>query len=513
MAVALLLLVVSVPMVFSLHSASAGQDAALPVPMYADVTYCMAGGVALQMDIYEPTKRDGTQAPAAMFVHGGSWSSGDKADYEGAREIDDLTGRGYLVASVNYRLAPQYVFPAQIEDVKCAVRYLRANASSLNIDPNRIGAWGASAGGQLVSLLGTTDETAGLEGTGGYPNESSRVQAVVDMYGRADLATVPETRPDLLPIFGGAANLALYSPVTYVSKDDPPFLILHGDQDTVVPPELSREFYDRLTAAGVPATLVMVSNSGHGFAPTGPGMSPSRVEITQMVGDFFDRHLKGVTTSATPAATPRRVVRAASLPPGGDTVKCLQTGKTMRGVFYAYWKSHGGVAQQGYPISSEMQETSPVDGKPYTVQYFERAVFEYHPDKRPPYQVLPALLGAQRYRARYPNGAHGQQPNFAQDSVLFEQTGHRLGGVFLRYWQQHGGVMQHGYPVSDELMETSPLNGKPYLVQYFERAVFEYHPENDLPNQVLLSQLGTLQYRAEYGTGASGNLAASHPGT
>jgi acetyl esterase/lipase len=509
MAAVLLLLVMSVPMGFFLHSVSAGQEAALPVPEQRDVTYCVADGVPLKMDIYEPIKADSAPAPVAMFVHGGSWSGGDKASYEGAHEIAALVSRGYLVASVNYRLAPQYVFPAQIEDVKCAVRYLRAGASSLNIDPNRIGAWGTSAGGQLVSLLGTTDESAGLEGNGGYADVSSRVQAVVDMYGRADLATIPETRPDLLPVFGGEANLSRYSPVTYASKDDPPFLIMHGDQDNVVPPELSQEFYDRLTAAGVQATLVMVSHAGHGFVPTGPGMSPSRAEITGMVGDFFDRHLKGVTT---PATAPRRVVRAASLPAGGDAVECTQTGKTMRGAFYSYWKSHGGVAQQGYPISGELQEVSPVDGKPYTVQYFERAVFEYHPENHPPYQVLPALLGAQRYRARYPNGAHGQQPNYAQDSMLFEQTGHRVGGVFLRYWQQHGGVMQQGYPVSDELMETSSMDGKPYLVQYFERAVFEYHPENDQANQVLLAQLGTLEYKAEYGTGARGQVTGFHPG-
>ena len=174
-------------------------------------------------------------------------------------------------------------------------------------------------------------------------------------------------------------------------------------------------------------------------------------------------------------------------------MKCAETGKAVRGIFLTYWKSHGGLAQQGYPISGELQEVSATDGNPYTVQYFERAVFEYHPENQPPYDVLPSLLGARRYKAKYPNGAPGQHPNDSAGAVLFEQTGHRVGGVFLQYWQQHGGLMQQGYPISDEFTEISPLDGRAYTVQYFERAVFEYHPDNQ-SNKVLLSQLGTFQY-------------------
>jgi acetyl esterase/lipase len=264
-----------------------------PPPLaQADVTYCTVAGGALKMDIYAPARWSTTPAPVTLFVHGGAWSAGDKADGEGAPEIAELVGRGYVVAAINYRLAPRYVFPAQIEDVKCAVRYLRANAAALHIDPSRIGAWGSSAGGHLVSLLGTADRRAGMEGTGGYARQSSRVQAVVDMFGRADLTGIPQTRPDLLPIFGGAANLVKYSPITYASKGDPPFLILHGDHDTVVPPELSQRFYDRLKAVGVPVTLVMVRNAEHGFVPTAALMTPTRAEITRLVGDFFDHYLK-----------------------------------------------------------------------------------------------------------------------------------------------------------------------------------------------------------------------------
>jgi outer membrane protein assembly factor BamB len=142
-----------------------------------------------------------------------------------------------------------------------------------------------------------------------------------------------------------------------------------------------------------------------------------------------------------------------------------------------------------------MQEISPIDGKTYMMQYFERAVFEYHPENQPPYDVLLSLLGTLAYEQNYPTGAPAQQPNTDPDSVLFEQTGKRLGGKFLQYWQQDGGVSQQGYPISDEFTEVSETDGKPYTVQYFERAVFEYHPENSAPYDVLLSLLGTFRYK------------------
>jgi hypothetical protein len=149
-----------------------------------------------------------------------------------------------------------------------------------------------------------------------------------------------------------------------------------------------------------------------------------------------------------------------------------------------------------------MKETSDLDGKTYTVQYFERAVFEYHPEYAgTPYEVLLSQLGTFRYRQKYPDGSPppGQTPNTSPGSVLFPQTGRRLGGVFLDYWQAHGGLEQFGYPISDEFMEVSELDGRVYRVQYFERAVFEYHPEYaGTPYEVLLSQLGTFRYRQKH---------------
>jgi hypothetical protein len=192
----------------------------------------------------------------------------------------------------------------------------------------------------------------------------------------------------------------------------------------------------------------------------------------------------------------------------GNSRTFPETGKTLEGTFLRYWDRHGGLAQQGYPISEVIQETSDSDGKIYTVQYMERAVFEQHPENQPPYDVLLSLLGVFRYQQKYPQGASGQVPNAEPNSRLFPETGKRLGGLFRTYWESHGGLAQQGYPISDEFDEVSDLDGKTYKVQYFERAVFEYHPENQPPYNVLLSQLGTFRYREKYG-GLSYQLSGS----
>jgi hypothetical protein len=175
-----------------------------------------------------------------------------------------------------------------------------------------------------------------------------------------------------------------------------------------------------------------------------------------------------------------------------------ETGKTVRGRFLEYWNQNGGLPQQGYPISDEMQEKSDTDGKSYNVQYFERAVFEQHPENQPPNDVLLSLLGVFLYGQKYPQGAHGQTPNNLAGSRRFPETGKRVGGVFLDYWTKNGGLAQQGFPISDEFTEVSDLDGKTYKVQYFQRAVFELHPENRTPYDVLLSQLGTFRYKARY---------------
>jgi endonuclease YncB( thermonuclease family) len=190
-----------------------------------------------------------------------------------------------------------------------------------------------------------------------------------------------------------------------------------------------------------------------------------------------------------------------------------ETGMSVSGIFLEYWLVSGGLSQQGLPISEPMTEVSDVNGQSYTIQYFERAVFESHPEnKGTPFEVLLSQLGTFEYQRKYPTGAPGQQPNNSAGSVLFPETGKRLGGKFLHYWRDHGGLLQQGLPISDEFIEKSDLDGKEYRVQYFERAVFEEHLENPAPNDVLLSQLGTFRYKGKYeGAGAQPVQPAQSP--
>ncbi len=184
-------------------------------------------------------------------------------------------------------------------------------------------------------------------------------------------------------------------------------------------------------------------------------------------------------------------------PPPNDNRLFPETGHTVKGRFLTYWQANGGLAQQGYPISEEMQEVSDLDGKSYTVQYFERAEFELHPQNQPPYDVLLAQLGTFRLKEQYAGKtlAAGKSGGPGQ---YFAQTGHSVDGRFLTYWQANGGLTQQGYPISERMREVSDLDGKSYTVQYFERAVFELHPEVKAPYDVLLSQLGTFRYKQKY---------------
>jgi hypothetical protein len=200
---------------------------------------------------------------------------------------------------------------------------------------------------------------------------------------------------------------------------------------------------------------------------------------------------RGSQSSASDAAISGAV-------PGTGSRTFKETGKAVSGLFLQHWDRNGGVTQQGYPISTVMMERSDLDGKTYAVQYFERSVFEYHAENKAPYDVLLSQLGTFRYRQQYPNGA-ANQAEARSGGRFFPETGHYVGGTFLQYWQEHGGLAQQGYPISGEFNEVSALNGKTYKVQYFERAVFELHPENKAPYDVLLSQLGTFRYKQQTG--------------
>jgi hypothetical protein len=181
-----------------------------------------------------------------------------------------------------------------------------------------------------------------------------------------------------------------------------------------------------------------------------------------------------------------------------------ETGHTVSGRFLEYWNSNGGIPQYGYPLSEPIPERSDTDGKNYVVQYFERAVFEAHPENQAPNDVLLSLLGVYFYKQRYGGNAPLQLPNSELDAQRFPETGMSVGGRFLQYWRAHGDVAQFGLPISEEMAEVSGLNGHTYKVQYFQRGEMEFHPENQAPYDVLLTQLGTLKYKQQYGSGTPG---------
>jgi acetyl esterase/lipase len=263
-----------------------------------DIVYCVADGIVLKLDLYFPNTPSTKPFPVAVNIHGGSWSYGDKTTSETAADIPVLLERGYAISAVNYRFAPAHKFPAQIEDVKCAIRFLRARATQYNLDSQHIGAWGCSAGGHLASLLAVTDPQAQLEGHGGYLDQSSRIQAAAPVSGPSDMTLYDATaRGEMLRrVFGITTNtnpiLVRASPITYVTKDDPPFLIIQAEKDNIVAPIHAETLYQQLAQVGVPAQLVMVKNAHHCFPPSEQPIEPSREKISALIADFFDRTLR-----------------------------------------------------------------------------------------------------------------------------------------------------------------------------------------------------------------------------
>ncbi len=257
-----------------------------------DVEYGTGGGRALTLDILRPAERPKGKMPALVYIHGGGFSKGDKS--QGLRMNAGAAARGYFTATIEYRLCGEAIFPAAIEDCKCAVRWLRAHAEEYGVDPERIGVWGHSAGGSLAALVGTSGGVEALEGKDGWEGESSRVACVVDGYGPTDFLTITEMRgggrDSEMGYIGGPFHeheerSRQASATTHVTKDDPPFLILHGTGDPVVPFEQSKTFAEALSKAGVDVTFVPVTDGGHGWGPNR--------EVDARVDDFFDKHLMG----------------------------------------------------------------------------------------------------------------------------------------------------------------------------------------------------------------------------
>ncbi len=263
-----------------------------------DVTYCTMGDVALRMDVYLPDASKPRPLPVAVHLHGGGWVSGGKSSGSRFTEVKRLLlQRGYLVASLDYRLAPAYKYPAQIQDAKCAIRHLRARASRYGLDPGRIGAWGGSAGGQLVALLGTADASAGFDGAGGFQNQSSALQAVIAISAITDFTHPEELLDDYHRAFTTwpdptSAEMIQASPVTHVSSGDAPFLFIVADEDELVMPAQSERMGLLLNEAGVPASLLRVLHADHALQPTDAPLDPTDAVINSRMADFFDQRLR-----------------------------------------------------------------------------------------------------------------------------------------------------------------------------------------------------------------------------
>jgi acetyl esterase/lipase len=286
----------------------------VPAGQMATLEYCHPGGDPLAMDFSEPAATFTKPVPVVFYIHGGEGlignrqlSSPDGVYFTHLR--GDLLARGFAVGSIDYRLAPRYDLFDQVIDAKCAVRFLRAHASELEIDPRRIGVYGDSQGGYLSAMLGLAGPNAGFD-EGQYLDQSSRVEAVVDMWGPADF-TDWSGSPSWVYTLGEGLGVSRQgtalnphqappnarknyaSPVSYVTPNAPPFLIIHGADDPLIRPHHSQKLASLLQAAHVPTTLVLVQHDGHGLSAVTLGQTeqPSPDALVQMIQDFFVRTL------------------------------------------------------------------------------------------------------------------------------------------------------------------------------------------------------------------------------
>ena len=262
-----------------------------------DIQYATVGGHVLLLDLYLPAVEDGAQKPLVVWVHGGAWRSGSK----NRMPLKFLVDAGYAVASIDYRLSPVAKFPAQIHDCKAAIRFLRFNAKKYGYSGERIGIAGSSAGGHLVAEIGVTNGHEELEGNvGDHANQSSSVQAIADYYGPTNFETIlKQSTPHGLSVRAPALDLLLgggpeakpelarlASPVFHVDKNDPPLLLVHGDQDPQVPINQSHELHGKYEELGLDVTFNVVHGGEHGGKQF---FDDSRRKL--LLG-FFDRTLR-----------------------------------------------------------------------------------------------------------------------------------------------------------------------------------------------------------------------------
>ena len=270
-------------------------DLKLPTPesvvVKKGVEYGRAGQVSLKLDLFRPKDLD-QETAGLIFIHGGGWKSGKRSDYH--YYCVKFAEQGFVVTTITYRLQDVDPFPAAVEDAKCAVRWMRASAATIHVDPDRIGIIGGSAGGHLAMMVGYTSDHPSLEGTGGNQRASSRVQAVVNLYGPCDL-TVPKAANDgLVTRFLGGKTIEdapelfqLASPITHITEDDPPTLILHGTIDDIVPVTQSDKLDKRLTQAKIPHQYQRLE----GWPHTMDMAVPVNAYCMKIMSKFFQEHL------------------------------------------------------------------------------------------------------------------------------------------------------------------------------------------------------------------------------
>jgi acetyl esterase/lipase len=268
-----------------------GQEAKHKIKVEKDLVYGKGGEEDLKLDLARPDG-DGPY-PCIVCIHGGGWRAGQRQDV--AKQIEQLAERGFVAVTISYRLSPKHKFPAQIEDCKAAVRWLRANAKKYNLSPDHIGAVGYSAGGHLACLLGAANGKDGLEGNGGNKDQSSQVQAVVSFFGPTDFINKTWSKQVedtfLVPLLGckfedDPGPYKRCSPIAYVTKDAPPYLFFHGDKDTLVNIEDSRKLLKKLQDVGVYAKLVTMEGDGHGWG------GEKLTRTLEQTMKFFEEKLK-----------------------------------------------------------------------------------------------------------------------------------------------------------------------------------------------------------------------------
>jgi acetyl esterase/lipase len=278
------------------HTVSVDVEQDQYIQLLNNIVFCEVEGLSLKLNLLMKRnpldillkKKTTAARPLIIYIQGSGWGWSPLSTFANVPQLVDYAKNGYVVASIQYRVSDEAKFPAQIEDVKAAVRFLKDHAKKYSIDPNRIGVWGDSSGGHLAALLGTSSD------------EDSRVQAVVDWYGPTDLlqmskypsiidhdaADSPESRLIGGPIQEYKELTEKANPINYISSNTPPFLIMHGDEDNIVPFNQSELLYEALKKAGNDVTFYKVQGGGHGTGFAQP-------HIHQIVMDFFNQHLNG----------------------------------------------------------------------------------------------------------------------------------------------------------------------------------------------------------------------------